>query len=89
LALDAPIVESDEAKLRESVVDERVRTAFEVLQDKDLREEVGTALALLNERDRVMPPGRSSQRSESPALRVWLRPRIGQWRLEGLGRNIK
>ena len=51
-SLDAPISDDDLTEFGESVGDEEARTPFELLRDKDLHNEVGGLLEILNEREK-------------------------------------
>ena len=51
-SLDAPISDDDLTEFGESVGDEEARTPFELLRDKDLRNEVGGLLEVLNDREK-------------------------------------
>ena len=51
-SLDAPISDDDLTEFGESVGDEQARTPFELLRDKDLRNEVGGLLEVLNDREK-------------------------------------
>lgn len=51
-SLDAPISEDDSTEFGESVGDEEAQTPFELLRDKDLVNEVGGLLNVLNEREK-------------------------------------
>jgi RNA polymerase primary sigma factor len=50
--LDAPISDDDSTEFGEIVGDEEADDPFETLRDKDLREEVGDLLDILDERER-------------------------------------
>jgi RNA polymerase primary sigma factor len=51
-SLDAPISDDDLTEFGESVGDEEARTPFELLRDKDLHNEVGGLLEVLNDREK-------------------------------------
>jgi RNA polymerase primary sigma factor len=51
-SLDAPISDDDLTEFGESVGDEEARTPFELLRDKDLHNEVGGLLEILNDREK-------------------------------------
>ncbi|HEY5792448.1 MAG TPA: RNA polymerase sigma factor RpoD/SigA [Chthoniobacterales bacterium] len=51
-SLDAPIGEDDSTEFGEIVGDEEAQDPFEMLRDKDLRDEVGDLLDLLDDRER-------------------------------------
>lgn len=51
-SLDAPIDDDDLTELGESVGDEEAQTPFELLRDKDLHNEVGGLLAVLDTREK-------------------------------------
>lgn len=51
-SLDAPISEDDSTEFGEIVGDEDAQTPFELLRDKNLRNEVGDLLAVLDEREK-------------------------------------
>jgi len=51
-SLDAPINDDDLTEFGESVGDEEARTPFELLRDKDLHNEVGGLLEVLNDREK-------------------------------------
>lgn len=51
-SLDAPISEDDSTEFGEIVGDEEAQTPFELLRDKNLRNEVGDLLTVLDEREK-------------------------------------
>ena len=51
-SLDAPISDDDSTAFGEIVGDEEAQTPFEMLRDKNLRDEVGELLAVLDEREK-------------------------------------
>jgi RNA polymerase primary sigma factor len=51
-SLDAPISDDDLTEFGESVGDEEARTPFELLRDKDLHNELGGLLEVLNDREK-------------------------------------
>jgi RNA polymerase primary sigma factor len=51
-SLDAPIGDDDSTEFGESVGDEEARTPFELLRDKDLHNEVGGLLEVLDDREK-------------------------------------
>jgi RNA polymerase primary sigma factor len=51
-SLDAPISHDDSAELGETVGDEGAQTPFELLRDKDLRDEVSDLFEVLDDRER-------------------------------------
>ena len=51
-SLDAPISDDDSTEFGEIVGDEEAQTPFEMLRDKNLRNEVGDLLDVLDERER-------------------------------------
>ena len=51
-SLDAPISDDDLTEFGESVGDEEARTPFELLRDKDLHNQVGCLLEVLNDREK-------------------------------------
>src|SRR6202007_2446822 len=51
-SLDAPISDDDSTEFGESVEDEEARTPFELLRDKNLRDEVSELLEVLDDRER-------------------------------------
>ena len=51
-SLDAPISDDDSAKFGELVGDEDAQTPFELLRDKNLRDQVGELLDVLDDRER-------------------------------------
>src|SRR6202043_118130 len=51
-SLDAPISEDDSTEFGESIGDEETRTPFELLRDKNLRNEVGGLLDVLDDREK-------------------------------------
>lgn len=51
-SLDAPISEDDSTEFGEIVGDEEAQTPFELLRDRDLRDEVGDLIAVLDEREK-------------------------------------
>jgi len=51
-SLDAPIGDDDLTEFGESVADEQARTPFELLRDKDLHNDVGGLLEVLDEREK-------------------------------------
>jgi RNA polymerase primary sigma factor len=53
-SLDAPVAESADTEFGETIGDERERTPFETLRDKDLQAQIGPVLDLLTGRERVI-----------------------------------
>jgi RNA polymerase primary sigma factor len=53
-SLDAPISHDDSTELGETVGDENARTPFELLRDKDLRDEVSDLFEVLDDRERTI-----------------------------------
>ena len=51
-SLDAPISDDDSTEFGEIVGDEEAQTPFEMLRDRDLRDEVGDLIAVLDEREK-------------------------------------
>ena len=51
-SLDAPISDDDSTEFGEIVGDEEAQTPFEMLRDKNLRDEVGDLLDVLDEREK-------------------------------------
>src|SRR6266487_4685839 len=51
-SLDAPIGDDDSTEFGEGVGDEEARTPFELLRDKDLHDEVGGLLEVLDDREK-------------------------------------
>ena len=51
-SLDAPISEDDSTEFGEIVGDEEAQTPFELLRDRDLRDEVGDLIAVLDDREK-------------------------------------
>ena len=51
-SLDAPISHDDSSELGETVADEDAQTPFELLRDKDLRDEVSDLFEVLDDRER-------------------------------------
>ena len=52
--MDAPISHDDSTELGETVGDENARTPFELLRDKDLRDEVSDLFEVLDDRERTI-----------------------------------
>lgn len=55
---DAPVADSADTEVGETIGDERERTPFETLRDKDLQAQIGPVLDLLNHRERVIVDAR-------------------------------
>jgi RNA polymerase primary sigma factor len=53
-SLDAPISDDDSTKFGEIVGDEDAQTPFELLRDKNLRDEVSELLEVLDDRERTI-----------------------------------
>jgi RNA polymerase primary sigma factor len=53
-SLDAPIIDSSDTEFGETIGDERERTPFEMLREKDLHAQIGSALNLLTGREQMI-----------------------------------
>ena len=64
-SLDAPISDDDSTEFGEIVGDEEAQTPFELLRDKNLRNEVGGLLDVLDDRERRSSSRVSDSMAES------------------------
>ncbi len=80
-SLDAPISDDDSTEFGEIVGDEEAQTPFELLRDKNLRNEVGGLLDVLDDREKkiifsaLRPRRRQAQDARGSRQEIWRDPR--------------